>query len=55
MVEIRGGMNSEPEVLSLNGYDARDPGIAMGDNGEAVIVWGQYKDIFTRVFESMYR
>ena len=58
--EYRNGMWTHPaslaETISLNGYSAYAPKVAMDNNGNAIIVWWQYdSSYYWQIFKSEYR
>jgi hypothetical protein len=57
--EYRGGTWTHPSGLTDNispdGEHASAPQVAMGNNGDAVIVWFQYDGTINQVFKSEYR
>jgi len=57
--EYRAGAWTHPTGLADNispdGQNATDPQVVMGDNGNAIIVWGQSDGLNGQVFKSEYR
>ena len=57
--EYRGGVWTNPasimDRISLNGYEASSPQVAMDDMGNAIITWFQYDATDRQIFKSEYR